>query len=105
MRFGAVGVLGEELMENDFVRPGAPDRKCIADHCPLWFAEEAKDFAKIVDQSGENEPARVAVVPDLLGGLEQMFELRKIGIGIAVVNECVEEFHRFPDAHSAAGER
>src|SRR5437588_11641310 len=73
--FGAVGIFGEELVENDFVRPGASDRKRVTNHGALRFTEEAKDFAEIVDKAGEDEPAGMAVVTNLLGGLEQVFEL------------------------------
>src|SRR6267143_6247033 len=57
-----------------------------------------------MDQAGQDKPARMAIVPDLLCCLEQVLKLREVGIRIAVVNERVEEFHRFPNAHAAAGE-
>src|SRR5438067_13905207 len=73
--FGAVGIFGEELVENGFVRPGAAERKRVTNHCPLWFTEKAKEFAEIEDKAGENERAGMAGVTNLLGGLEQVFEL------------------------------
>ena len=38
----------------------------------------------------------------LLGGLQQVFELRKVCVRIAVIDQRVEEFERFPHSHLAA---
>jgi len=80
----------------------ATNRKRIADDCPLRLAVEAKDFAEIMNQPGENEPARMAIAPDLFGGLEEMIELGKVRVGIAIVHQRIQIFQRFPDAHLAS---
>src|SRR3984957_4014308 len=53
-------------------------------------------------ESGGHHPARMTVSPNRLGGLKEMLELREIGVGVAVVDEGVEEFGCFPDALFAA---
>ncbi len=45
------------------------------------------------------------VAADGLGGLQQMLDLRKVGIGIAVVHQRVQILHGFPDTHAALVER
>src|SRR5688500_18353345 len=40
----------------------------------------------------------------MLGGLQQMFELRQIGVRVAVVHQVVQIFRRFPDRHLPAVE-
>src|SRR5690242_11005329 len=92
-------------MKDDPVRPRATDGEGVADHGPLRLAVEAKDFSEIVNQAGEDKPARVAIAPYLLGGLEQVIELREIGVRIAVINQRVKIFERFPHAHLMPLER
>src|SRR5262245_5339526 len=41
----------------------------------------------------------MAIASDLFGGLEEMVELRKVGIGIAVVDKRIQVFKRLPHAH------
>src|SRR5437667_12843094 len=83
-RHPAVGVIGEKFTKHNLVRPGATDGKCVANHGPLRFAEEAENLAQVMDQSGEDKPAWVAVLADLLGRLKQVFELGQLGVRIAV---------------------
>ena len=66
----AVGISGEEFWEDDFVGIGAAHRKSVANYRPLRFAVEAEDLAEIVQEAGEDEPARVAVFADCFRGLE-----------------------------------
>src|SRR5947199_6535750 len=75
--FGVVGIFGKELVEDDFIRPAAADRKRIADHRPLWLAKEAKNLPQVVNQSCKNEPAGMAILANLLRGLQEMLQLRK----------------------------
>lgn len=68
-------------------------------------------------QPGDLHPLRLAVPPDSLGRLEEVFDLRDAGllslgreqrlnrhgarrthIRVGVVDELVEHLHRFPDA-------
>ena len=77
----------------------AADGEGVADDGPLGLAEEAEDLAQVVDQAGQDQPARMTVGPDRLGGLHQVLDLRQIGVGVAVIDQRVEELHRLPDAH------
>src|SRR4051812_20664697 len=45
------------------------------------------------------------VPPNRLGRLKVVLDLGQIGIGIAVVHQGVQEFHRFPDTHLATIQR
>src|SRR5439155_2489008 len=94
-----IGIIGKKVVEDDAIRPGAAYWKSVAHHSPLWFAVKAKDFSQVMNESGQNEPVWMAIVADLLGSLQQMVELGKVGIGIAVIHQRVEIFQRFPDAH------
>ena len=100
----AVGVGGEKLGENIFVGERASRRKRIAHDRPLRLAPKAENLAEVMDEAGEDHPARLAVAAHRLGGLEEMLELRKIGVGIGIVHELVQVFHGFPDAHGHAVE-
>ena len=77
----AIRVVGEELVEDDLLGEPAADRKGVADDRPLRFAEQAEDLSEVMDQAGEDEPARVAVVADRLGGLQQVFDLGELDVG------------------------
>ena len=52
-----------------------------------------------MDQPGQDEPAGMSVGADRLGGLHQVLDLGQVGIGVAVVDQRVEELHRLPDPH------
>jgi hypothetical protein len=54
-----------------------------------------------MNQAGELEPIGVTVPADRLCGLQVVFDLGKVGVGIAVVHECVEVLERLPDSHAA----
>ena len=84
----AVGVFLEEFGEDDLVRVAAADRERVADHGPLRLAEEAEDLAQVVDQPGQDEPAGMSVGTDRLGGLHEVFDLRQLGVGVAVVDQA-----------------
>ena len=47
----------------------------------------------------------MAVAADGLSGLQVVFDLGEVGVGIAVVYQRVEVLHRFPDTHLAAVQR
>ena len=96
---GLVGVVLEELGENDLLRVSAADGERVADDGPLRLAEEAEDLAEVVNQPGQDEPARVAGGANGLGRLHQVLDLGQVGIRVAVVDQRVEELHRLPDPH------
>src|SRR5262245_32227849 len=81
-----VWIRGKVLGEDDGVRVSAAHRERISDYGPLRFAPQAQNLAQIVDQAGQDEPARISIPADLLGGLQQMFELGKVRIGIAIID-------------------
>lgn len=97
----AIGVVSKKLRENDFVGISAADWKSITDDGPLGFSPQAEDFSEVMDQAGEDEPPWMAIVSDLFGGLQEVFQLGEIGIRIAIIDELVEIFHGFPDAHGS----
>src|SRR4051794_34898951 len=88
----AVRIIGKKRTEHDFVRPGATYGEGITDDRPLRFTVETQNLAQIMNQSGQDEPTRVAVMTDLFSGLEQVIKLREVGIGVAVVHEGIKKF-------------
>src|SRR3954471_4893684 len=76
LRLICIGVVSEELVKNDLVGPGAAHRECIPDDRPLRLPIETEDFSEIVNEAGEDEPPRMPIFPDLLGGLQQVIQLR-----------------------------
>ena len=94
----AVGIRGEKLGKNDLVGVSATDRECVTDHRPLRLAIQAEHFAEIVHKTGEHKPARMPILANRLGCLEQMFDLREIRIRIAIVNQGVEVIGCGPNA-------
>src|SRR5438067_1618351 len=83
------------------LRKGAAYRKGVAHHRPLRLSEQAENFAQVMKETGEDEPARLSVGSQRFGGLQQMLYLGEVGVGIAVVNEGVQILHRLPHAHRA----
>src|ERR687888_988645 len=75
-----IGIVLEQIRINDPIRVSATDGKGIADDCPLRLAEETQHFAQIVDKPGQNEPARMAILANGLGGLERVIDLAQIDI-------------------------
>ena len=98
-RFIPVWIGLKKLMKHDPIRPGAPNRKGVSDHRPLRFAVEAKNLSQIMNQAGQDKPTRMPVLADVLGGLEQMVQLREVRVGIAIIHERVQILQRFPHAH------
>jgi hypothetical protein len=49
----------------------------------LRLAEEAEDFAEVVDEGGEDEPARASVGAGGFGGLDEVLDLGEFGVGVA----------------------
>ena len=102
-RILAVRVVRQKIWETrSCPEYAAPTRKGVAHHGPLRLAPEAKDLPEVVNEAREDEPAWMAVLADLLGRLEQMFELRKVRVRIAVIDQRVEKFQCLPHSHLAA---
>ena len=57
-----------------------------------------------MDKAGEDHPARLPIRAQVLGGLEQVFELREVGVRIGVVDKLVKVFGSLPDPHPPAVE-
>ena len=62
----------------------------------MRLAEEAEDLAEVVDEAGDDEPARLIGGANGLGRLHRVLDLGEIDVRIAVVNECIEEVERLP---------
>ena len=95
----AVGIGLKELVEDNLIGIRTADRKSIADHGPLRLAMEAEDLANIVNQASQNEPARMPVSAYSLGSLQQMLNLCKVRVRVAVIDQRIEELHCLPNAH------
>lgn len=94
---------GLGAVDNAVVK-GTAHGEGIADNIPLATGvEEEEQFAEIVDQARELHPARLAVTPDGLGGLEEVVDLREGSVRVRLVDERVEFLHGFPDGHVRAG--
>lgn len=65
--------------------------------------EEEEEFAKVVDETRELHPSRLAVSADGLGGLEEVLDLAELGVWVRLVDEGVELLHGLPDGHLGSG--
>src|SRR5215467_2697172 len=84
-----IGICPEEFRENNIGRIGAADGEGITYDGPLRLAIQAENFSEIVQETRENEPARMTVFANCFGSLKQVFDLGEVGVGIALVNEAV----------------
>jgi hypothetical protein len=64
-----VGVFFEEFGIDHLIGVCAADGERIADNGPLWLTEETEYLSQVVNQSGQNEPTRLAVAPHGFGDL------------------------------------
>ena len=81
-----------------------PTGEGVADHRPLGLAKEAEQLAEVVDEPGQDEPARPSVRPERLRGLQGVVDLREVEIGIAVVDDLAEMAERVPHTHATASQ-
>ena len=58
-----------------------------------------------MNEAGHDEPPRLIGGADGFGRLHRVLDLREVDVGIAVVDERVEEVERFPDGQRLAVER
>src|SRR6266699_2297473 len=97
----AIGIGGKEFRKNDLLRESASDRERITHYGPLGLPVETEHFAEIVHKTGQNEPARMTILANRFGGLQEMFDLGQIGVGIAVVHQRIQVLRHFPDTFLA----
>ena len=98
-RCARIGVLRRRTPEDDLVRAGAADRESVADHGPLRFAVEAEHLAEVVNQAGENHPARLVGSARSASAVCSACSIcGEVGVGVAVVHERVQILERLPDA-------
>ena len=88
----------EGKSEDQFRQYDATATPGVADDAPLGLAPKAKDLPEIVDETGEDEPAGMAVFADGFRGLEEVLDLGEIGVGIAFIDQGVEILGCLPDA-------
>src|SRR5712692_11880249 len=93
----AIGIGGKEFRKNDLLRESASDRERITHYGPLGLPIKAEHFPEIVHKTGQNEPARMTILANRFGGLQQVLDLSQIGIGVAVVHQRVQILSHFPD--------
>lgn len=56
--------------------------ECVSDRIPLTLgAEKVEQLAKIMYQARHLHPFRLAVFADRFGGLQQVLNLRNLGVG------------------------
>src|SRR5438067_3622273 len=96
-RVVGVGICLEILRKHDLIGVCAPYREGIAHNAPLWLTPQAQHFAKVVDEAGQNKPARMPIPANGLGGLQQVFDLGEVRVRIAVVDERIKEFSSLPN--------
>ena len=100
-----VGVGGEGgFAVDDGGRKGAADGEGVADDVPLAgrTGKEVEELAEVVDEPGELHPAWLAIAAHGFGGLKEVFDLRKGGVWVGVVDQGVEFLDRGPDGHPGA---
>src|SRR5207253_1922178 len=73
----AVRIIRKKLGENDLLRKSAPHRERIANHRPLGLAEQAEHLTKIMDQTRQDKPARLASATNGFGHLHEVLDLTK----------------------------
>src|SRR5438552_3643593 len=97
--FGSVGVriTAEVFGKDDLIGPGASHWERVAYDPPLWLSVQAEALPEVMDKSNQHHPAGVTILADGRGGLQQMLDLREIGIWIAVINQSVQVFRRLPN--------
>ena len=99
-----VRVGGKGVRVDDGAIEGTANGEGVANDIPLALrVEEEEQFAEVVDQACELEPAGLAVATDGLGRLEEVLDLGEGGVRVGFVDEGVEFFHGLPDGHLGAG--
>src|SRR4029077_13562076 len=98
----AVGVSRKKFRENDLLGVRAANRESIAHHGPLWLTVKTKDFPEVVQEARQDEPTRMAVLPDCFRGLKEMLDLSQGGRRNDFVNQSIQILSHLPDAFLAA---
>src|SRR5260221_1659844 len=97
-----VGIRRKELWKNNLLGVCATNRESVADYGQLWLAIQAKNFSEVVQEARKDKPTWVAVFPDCFRCLEEMLDLRKVGVRIAFVNQRIQVFSHLPDTFRPA---
>ena len=66
--------------------------------------EDAAHGGWTLDEPGEDVPLGLARRADRLGRLQEVLDLGKVEVGIAVIDELIQILHRLPDTHPHPGE-
>lgn len=108
IRVGSIRVsFSKGLGVDDLVGESTSNRECVANNVPLTLSlelgEEEHQLAKIVDETSELHPSRLAITTNSLSRLEKMLNLGEGGVRVGLVNESVELLHSLPDGHLSAG--
>lgn len=86
--------------EDDTVVKGTAHWECVSHDIPLAVGtEEEQQLSKIVDQTDELHPARLAIFAKSLCSLQQMCELRFLCVGVTFIDESVQFLESLPDRH------
>lgn len=97
-----VGVRLEGVGVDNLVGKLAADNEGVTDNVPLTVGtEETEKLAKIVNQTSDLHPFRLAVSSNSLSGLKKVLNLSNRGVRVGLVDEIVEELHCFPDGHAS----
>src|ERR1700733_1619800 len=88
----------EVLRKHNVLGIGTAHWERIADNTPLRLTPKAKHLTQIMDKSRQDKPSGMPLLPDRLRGLEQMFNLSQVCVGVAIVDQGIEKLRRLPDA-------
>lgn len=90
--------------KDDPVIEGAANRERITDNVPLSLsAVEEEKLAKVMNETNELHPARLAIFAKSFSSLKQMRHLRLLSVWVALVDKGVELLHGIPDTHIGTG--
>ncbi len=75
LRIVRIRIGGEKFGVHDFIRKRATNRIRVAHDRPLRLIPFTEHFAEIVNEPGENKPARMPVLANRFGGLQGVNDL------------------------------
>ena len=85
---------------NLILRELASNDKSVTNDIPASFtSEKVEEFAKIMNKSRHLHPLWLAILSHGFGGLQEVFDLSRIGVRIGRVHKLVEHLHGLPDTH------
>jgi hypothetical protein len=106
----SIGVsLGKCIRVDDLIRESTANGESITNNVPLSlsleFGKKEHQLAKVVNETSQLHPSRLAIAANSFSRLEEMLDLREGGVGVGLVNESVEFLHSLPDGHLGARTR